>query len=811
MRSLTSERPMIRLLAAATLVFGGTAAAQQRLRPRFDPPWTGYDAGSSAYPGNPAPFERDPTAVAIADFDGDGWPDVAVANYEYAAPGGGTDGLSGFAVLFNRRDGTYGRPVHTTVSNRGCWDIVAADFDEDGDQDLAVSIANAFYEGQSVRIYYNDGRGAFPSQHARGVVAGPIGLATADFDRDGHVDLAVANYSGFAPTGTISVLLNDGAGGLRPQVAYTVGPNPFKLEAGDLDGDGSADLAVAHDGQQITLLMNAGDGTFGAPQVHDRLFPMQGGMAYGCIALADADLDGDLDVFYGNTRSHELSQAPKIVHLRNEGGVFTRSADVPLTAYSAGPAALAAGDLDGDRWPDLVAIHFSGRPGDGPRIVRNDGAGGFLAADPIPAGQASFDVALGDVDGDGRLDLVTADRFSMMVTVHRNRGAGPRKLATLYPTASINIRMDVGDVDGDGDLDVLTSTESTGSEGALLRNLGDGSFAPPVLYTHSEQYGSGVARGKLRDLDGDGDLDLLYNDAHSDLTFNSYDFYVALNDGAGVFGPIVRWVLGTCGNGDIDAFDLDGDGDLDVVNLEELACGGGGGSANRLFISRNRGDATFDPPYLVQISTGPHAVLGGDFDEDGRIDLATTHWMPYGLRDFVNVHMGNGDGTFQEEVVYDVGQGPRWIVAADFDGDTHLDLATANSGADDEGRETLTVLMGTGTGTFTARRDYGAPFSPDLIGATGLAHGDLDGDGDLDLFMTTVAGGIALYRNDGSGAFSIEHRLGLSWDPWSVVFADLTNDGVPDLAAITGDGLSGLGRFLAVLPAPSLRAVRPQR
>jgi len=802
MRCSTSERPLIHLLAAMALVSTGTATAQQRLRPRFDPPWTGYDVGSSAYPGNPAPFERDPTAIAIADFDGDQRPDVAVANYEYAAPGGGTDGRSGFAVLFKRRDGKYGRPVHTTVSKLGCWDVVAADFDEDGDQDVAVSVADAFYEGQTVRIYYNDGQGAFPSFAVHAVVGGPIGLAAADFDGDGHVDLAVVNFLGFAQTAYISILRNDGAGALTPQVTYEVGSSPWKLEAGDIDGDGSVDLAVAHVEQRVSILLNAGDGTFGAPLVYDKLFPQQGGMMFGCVALADADRDGDLDVFYGNTRSNPLGQSGKVVHLRNEGGSLTRLADIPLMPFSAGPAALAAGDLDGDQWPDLVAIHFSGRPGDGPQVLSNDGAGGFLPADPIPAGQASFDVSLADVDGDGRLDLLTADRFSMMVTVHRNRGAGPRTLATHYATASINIRMDVGDVDGDGDLDVLTSTESMGSEGALLRNLGDGSFAPPVLYTHSEQYGSGVARGKLRDLDGDGDLDLLYNDAHSDLTNNSYDFYVALNDGAGVFGPIVRWVLGTCGNGDVDAFDLDGDGDLDVVNLEELACGGGGG--NRLFISRNRGDATFDPAYLVQIDTGPHAVVGGDFDGDGKVDLVTAHWMPYGLRDFLNVHIGNGDGTFQEEVLYQVGQGPRWIVAADLDGDGDLDLATANSGSGNDGRETLTVLFGTGMGTFSGRRDYAAPFSPDLIGATGLASGDVDWDGDLDLLMTTVAGGMALYRNDGTGEFTIGHRLGLSWDPWSVVSADLSNDGIPDLVALTSDGVSGLGRFLTVLPAASL-------
>jgi hypothetical protein len=170
----------------------------------------------------------------------------------------------------------------------------------------------------------------------------------------------------------------------------------------------------------------------------------------------------------------------------------------------------------------------------------------------------------------------------------------------------------------------------------------------------------------------------------------------------------------------------------------------------------------------------------------------------------LNVHLGNGDGTFQEEVVYEVGQGPRWIVSADWNGDGHADLATANSGQDGEGRETLTVLFGTGNGGFANRVDYYAPFSPDLLGVSGLAHGDLDDDGDFDLMMTTVAGGVAVYKNDGSGTFTIEPRIGLSWSPWSPVYVDLTGDGRSDLVALTSDGLSGLGRFVAVLPGSAV-------
>lgn len=369
--------------------------------------------------------------------------------------------------------------------------------------------------------------------------------------------------------------------------------------------------------------------------------------------------------------------------------------------------------------------------------------------------------------------------------------------------------MDVGDVDDDGDLDVFTGSEPTGFPGALLRNNGDGSFEPPVVYSHSTTFGRGVSRPKLRDLDGDGDLDLLYNGAHTDFQ-EGYNFYTAMNDGAGNFGPITQWVINTCGNGDVDAFDLDADGDLDVVNCEELACAGGGDSANRLFISLNHGDGTFAPHYTVQIGTGPHALTGGDLNHDGHVDLVTTHWMPYGARDFINVHIGNGDGTFQEEIVYEVGQGPRWITQDDFNGDGHTDLATGNSGADNEGRETMTVLFGTGSGTFRGRTDYYLPFSPDLIGATGLTSGDVDQDGDVDILAVTVANGMAVYENDGAGGFTFRIRYGLSWSPWSLVYADFDGDGIKDVGTLTTDVLGlGLSAALTLLPGTGAGTVDP--
>lgn len=761
----------------------------------FEAPWIGYNAGESAYPGNADAQERDPYAMAAADFDGDGAIDIALANYDYASPGG-TSGQSGFAILFNSGDGSLAAPVHYTVSTKGHFDIVTADLDGDGDPDLALPHSGRIGSevGNQVVVFHNDGSGVFALAGSFTVQQQPMTLATGDFNRDGKIDL-VAGSSRF-DSHFVSVILNTGNGLFASQQTVLAGDVPDKVAAGDFDGDGADDIAASALGN-LVVIMNDGTGNFLAPEMLSD--PSGIDPVVGVISVADLNGDGALDLLHGSYQgSGPHAEKDLAVRLGNGDGTFDEPVYYHLISYSTTPEAIVPVDLDGDGDLDVATCDWSARTGDGIAVIFNDGTGVLVDPRHVPAGQGTQDLVVADLDGDGDADIATADRMSLAVTVHDNPGDGRFPiLATLYATDTSSTRhLAVADVDDDGDLDAFASGESFGTPGALMKNNGDGTFADPVVYTHSTEYGRGVSHAKLRDLDGDGDLDLLYNDAHTDF-FTGYDFWVALNDGTGSFGVPVEWDQNTCGNGDIDAFDIDGDGDLDVINTEELGCAGVE-SANKLYININNGDATFQPPVIVQISTGPHDIDGGDFNEDGHVDLVTTHWMPYGGRDFINVHIGVGDGTFQEEVVYQVGAGPRYVLIADLDGDGHQDLATANSGADDAGRETLTVLFGTGTGAFVGRTDYYAPYSPDLLGVNGLTVGDLDGDADLDLIMATVANGAALYINDGAGAFSFSRRLGVYWNPASPVYADFDADEVPDLLTLVSNPPSGLPRSLAL-------------
>jgi hypothetical protein len=256
--------------------------------------------------------------------------------------------------------------------------------------------------------------------------------------------------------------------------------------------------------------------------------------------------------------------------------------------------------------------------------------------------------------------------------------------------------------------------------------------------------------------------------------------------------------VGSAGWGNIDAFDIDNDGDLDVIDCEAL--GAPNLPAGRFFIAINNGNGTFQTPYAYdQLPHRPDDLVGADFNHDGKMDLAFANTGAYGFDTSVFVVLGNGNGTFQAPLVYTVGRGPGIIVTADFDHDGHLDLATLNGGYNNEGTESLSLLFGTGTGTFNRINTQYATFSPDLLGASGLQAGDVDGDGDIDLLASGASNDVSFYVNNGAGTFSFPYRFGTVAGAHALEYKDFTGDGVADLAVLTSPPPIGFDGGIAVI------------
>ncbi|HYM81918.1 MAG TPA: FG-GAP-like repeat-containing protein, partial [Candidatus Limnocylindria bacterium] len=156
---------------------------------------------------------------------------------------------------------------------------------------------------------------------------------------------------------------------------------------------------------------------------------------------------------------------------------------------------------------------------------------------------------------------------------------------------------------------------------------------------------------------------------------------------------------------------------------------------------------------------------------------------------------------------YTVARGPKELITDDLDGDGHLDLAVSSTGYDDGafyvGEEKLTVLFGTGTGTFARIQSFYAPFSSDLLAAGGVRAGDVDADGDLDLMLQAASNDISFYRNEGGGMFTFPYRVGFTQGAMNPFWADFTGDGVADLAAVRHRPPLGFDSGVAVLKGAS--------
>jgi hypothetical protein len=650
----------------------------------------------------PASLQEDFTwEVALGDVDGDGDLD---------------------AVLGRERD-------DKVLRNRGCGSFeelpnaLARDFsragavlleDYDGDGDLDVFTANSF---GGDRLSLNGGAGVFADASA--LLPPNFGSQTAvagDFDSDGDPDLVVGatpqRYLRTEPTGFVEV-----AGSL-PAHAYLT----EAMASADVDRDGDLDLVLANSsisGPKRDLLWhNDGTGVFTDASAR---IPVITAPKYS-LALGDVDGDGDADALLGGYGDH---------FLRNDGtGVLVEDATALPEVPFAGTNAPLLVDFDGDADADLFLGRgiFIGTQD---RLYLNDGTGHFADVthlEPLPllADDRGEQAAWADVDGDGDLDALVANspNFGGGDPVARNRllrndGAGSFADATedLSTGAAWAYSVAAGDLDGDGDADVVLGNGGFFSMPAdeLLLNDGDGVFAPGSGLPAASDHTVALA---LSDLDGDGDLDLvLAND-------RSLANRLLLNDGAAHFTDASdRLAVRDDRTNSIAVGDVDADGDADLV----LGNGGSDGTIslqNRLLLNDGSASLADGTARLPALLDDTRAVLLLDADGDADLDLyVANYFQPDEL------HRNDGTGVFARTLA---GALPsetdpdRSAAAGDVDEDGDIDLVVASGTLPNRNK----LLQNDGSGSYALRYDL---LPARLEQTTHVSLADVDGDADLDL------------------------------------------------------------------------------
>jgi FG-GAP-like repeat/Abnormal spindle-like microcephaly-assoc'd, ASPM-SPD-2-Hydin len=658
--------------------------------------------------------------VQLSDFNGDGKPDILVA-----AEDANTAAIDSVSVFLGNGDGTFQAPKLTTISNSNCRCIAVGDFNGDGKSDLAIPVLVPQLGESAVTVMVGNGDGTFQAPITANVTPFPTPsvLQVADMNGDGRLDLV----SGATSAGEISVLLGNGDGTFQQPKNTIPGLLGTGLVIADFTGDGKLDVACdCASSSDLAVFPGNGDGTFQTAIVT----PIE-----GVVFLYAADLNGDgnLDLVGEDT----TYPASVVVALGNGDGTFQ------APALPTGVPGLPAmpGDFNKDGKLDLVAASLVLTPSVSVAFGNGDGTFQVDTLIPDPGDGRGYDVSIaaGDFTGDGITDLLPVYSANSGPTgpysLYVGNGDGTFTLEKL-PTPNNCVlylviepcQIAAADLNGDGKLDAVL-TGNAGTVEVLLNN-GGGTFS-------ATSYGGGGNSIAIGDFNGDNVPDLVTSGAFNGSTA---DVSVLLGNGDGTFGFPTTFPVGNNATW-VALGDFRNSGKLDLAVT----------TGTSVAILLGNGDGTFGPAVDYPTAAGPTMVLAADFNGDGKLDLATANYT-YTAQN-VSILLGNGDGTFQAAVDYPIPTfgAPSFLAVGDFNGDGKPDLAVmtgllANAQID------VSILVGNGDGTFQPAVTFGTR------GKGGLAIADLNGDGAADIAVAGVS--ILFNRGNGPAALLAPSLLG---------------------------------------------------
>ncbi len=602
--------------------------------------------------------------------------------------------------------------------------IASGDFNGDGFPDRAVVNSRS----NSVSILLGTGDGNFQPAVNYTVGGFPTAIVAGDFNHDGHLDLAVANYGEVVGAGSVSILLGRGDGTFVGGATYPITFDPVAIVAGDLDGDGNLDLAVLisyppTSGLYLNILRGGGDGSFKTGT------NFLAGVSTGTGYLAVGDFTGngrlDLVVFPAS-----VSNTDTYIFFNDGSGNFP-SENVCCTT---GALSVVVADFNNDGKLDIAESNSNGLT-----IWLGNGDGTFSLASSPSAGNNPDGLAAGDLNGDGKVDLVAADYTDGTVSVLLGKGDGTFTTGATYPIGKQPVAIALADLNGDGKLDVTVANGADNSVQVLLGG-GDGTFRSgtyrvptgPFSITSGDFNRDGIP--DLAVLNGDGTVTVFLGDGHGG--FKVLNPFPGCGSGPGLF-PL-----------QIVAADMNGDGTSDLA----IACNESEAGASFVALFQGNGDGSFSLKQSYDPDAAIRRMIAADVNGNGIPDLIVAS------PSYVSVTNLDGNDLGFPYNGYPI----TGVRAGDFNGDGKTDLLVVGLGV---------VLLGDGTGSFQT-------LSTGWIG--GLT-GDFNGDGLSDFINDPGYPPMQLISSNGDGTFVEAFVLPVDRFGNPKALADFNGDGVPDL------------------------------
>jgi Bacterial Ig-like domain (group 3)/FG-GAP-like repeat len=614
-----------------------------------------------------------------------------------------------------------------------------------------LDLVTADYDSGKITVFLGAGQGKFVPGVEYDAGPHPSTVLVADINGDGRPDVLVSNES----EGTMSVLLGSGDGTLQSRQSYSVGFNPAFMAAGDFNGTGNVDVAVAgNSGNLLAIFLNDGNGSLQKPVLRTL------SKTPTALTVADFDNDGHADIALANT------DGTVSILLGKDAGQFRSLADISVASGSL--SSIATGDFNKDGKIDLVVT----QPGQKlASFLLGKGDGTFNAPVSYAVGHEPVSTLIADVNGDGVPDLVVINNQSNTFSMLEGIGDGTFKSSLDFVAGNAPLAAVAGDFYGSGHVDLAIINHSSQTV-SVPSGYGDGTFKAARSYFSGQQPVS-IASGVLKAGTKPGLV--VANYCGSDLTCSSTgNVAVFLPDSSGAYHLSATYAVGA-GPVSVALADVNGDKNLDIVAVNRID--------KSVSVLLGVGDGTFRQPTTFPLAAAPVAIAVGDFNKDGQPDLAvledcaTATCIGPGI---VEILAGAEGGTFKSLMTYPVGYAPSALAVGDINSDKNLDIVVANrcgAQAACQSSGTCTVLLGDGTGKFTAGTAVALGNSPSSI-----ALGNLSGAG-LDLIVSrSTDNTVAVLHGNGDGTFQAAVPYAVGNKPGSLVVADFNGDGKADVA-----------------------------